>query len=190
MMINPNCEFEANFIPVYTLGCYVKEGRGYSPDQSFEAGLALWLETFEGVGERWTLDEIRLFASLYYLPFSLGPVAVEMFDDLTFLFREEAAGWGERQARFERWRQLIKSISVKLTELKNRELFYTFNRQWWEIREEFDLLAHFFAHKKSAGTSVPMPRSPEHLPGTYRGGAIHQLQSLLTMGNDGSFTAS
>ena len=189
IMMNPNCEFEANFIPFYSLGRYVDQGTDYCPIQTFVDGLRLWMdEEFDSVGDPWTVEELELFASLYYLPFQLGKRAQEMMDDLKVLIQKGPAEWGQVEGRLECWREQIQSISVKLTELKNRELFYTFNRQWWEIREEFELLTRFVAHKKRSGSGVPLPNSPEHLLGTYRGGAIHQLQGLLSMGPQGQFS--
>ena len=190
VMLNPNCEFEANFVPVYSLGRYVNLGSQYSPTEAFEAGLDLWRGEFEGVGDPWTEDELRLFASIFYLPFSQGALAEEMIRDVTRVIREDPSGWGDALLRFEQWRERIQSISVKLTELKNRDLFYTFNRQWWEIREEFELLARFVAERESSSPGSVLSKSPEHLLGTYRGGVIRELQGLLSMGEDGSFSAS
>ena len=188
IMMNPNCEFESNFVPVYSLGRYVNLGDAYSPIQAFSDGIVLWKEEFETVGEAWSVDEIRLFASIYYLPFSMGAAARAMMDDVKAVIQRNPRDWGDAEDRFQKWRGMIQSISVKMTELKNRELFYTFNRQWWEIREEFELIARFVEHKKTQGGSAVLPTSPEHLKGTYRGGTIHQLQSLLSMGEDGQFS--
>ena len=113
-----------------------------------------------------------------------------MMEDIKVLIQREPTDWGDAEGRFHFWRARIQSISVKLTELKHRELFYTFNRQWWEIREEFELLARFIEHKKVNGGRTVLARSPEHLCGTYRGGTIHQLQSLLSMNEDGQFFES
>ena len=82
------------------------------------------------------MDELELFSSIYYLPFELGATAQKMLDDVSVLIQEPQSQWGDQESRFHDWRRQIQSISVKLTELKNRDLFYTFNRQWWEIREE------------------------------------------------------
>ncbi len=189
IMMNPNCEFEANYLPCFSLGRYVNPDGNYDPRRTYVEGLGLWLSAaFESVGKAWTMEELELFSSIYYLPFELGATAQKMLDDVSVLIQEPQSQWGDQESRFHDWRELIQSISVKLTELKNRDLFYTFNRQWWEIREEFELLARFIAHKKESGEGVPLPSSPEHLLGTYRGGAIHQLQGLLSMGSSGQFS--
>jgi protein O-GlcNAcase/histone acetyltransferase len=190
VMLNPNCEFEANFVPVYSLGRYVSHESPYSAEDAFQSGLALWREEFEGVGDPWTEDELQLFASIFYLPFAQGPLAEEMVRDVTRVIRENPSDWGDAPVRFEQWRERIQTISVKLTELKNRDLFYTFNRQWWEIREEFELLARFVAQRESSGPESVLPKSPEHLPGTYRGGVIRELQGLLSMSEEGRFSES
>ena len=190
VMLNPNCEFEANFVPIYSLGRYVSPEGAFSPKDAFDSGLKLWREEFEGVGDPWTEDELELFASIFYLPFSQGPLAEEMMKDVTEVIRGNSSNWGDAPIRFEQWRERIQSISVKLTELKNRDLFYTFNRQWWEIREEFELLARFVAERTSSGPGSVLAKSPEHLPGTYRGGVIRELQGLLSMNEEGHFSES
>ncbi len=187
VLLNPNCEFEANFVPIHSLGRYAQEGPEYDPDAAFESGLAAWLGEFGGVGEVWTLEELRLLASVYYTPFRHGPVAEQLYDTIAAMLRLPPAEWGDRYDQFQAWRQQVHTVSVKLTELHNRDLFYTFNRQWWEIREEMDLFNRYFTHRQSGGGEGAMPRSPEHLVGTYRGSLIAQLQELLVMGEDGSF---
>lgn len=189
ILLNPNCEFEANFIPFYSLSQYVEQGVGYQPQETFQSGLQLWKSAFTGVGAEWTDEELELFASLFYAPFQLGSLARQMIQDVSALVHQTPDEWGDLWERFQRWRELVQSISIKLTELHNRDLFYSFNRQWWEIREEFDLLTRFLKEKQQQRAEVSLPRSPEHLPGTYRGGAIRTLQGLLNMHPDGSFSA-
>ena len=187
ILINPNCEFEANFVPIYSLAHYVQQGADYSPPRTFESGLEAWMEQFRGVGEPWTKEEVQLLASLYYLPFADGPDASRLLSDLRSIVQNGTEASHTARSRFDEWRQRIHSIALKLTELENRDLFYTFNRQWWEIREEMDLIARFLDHRQAHPGEAILPRSPEHLPGTYRGGAIRVMQSLLEMNADGSF---
>ena len=190
ILLNPNCEFEANFVPLYSLGRWAADGDQYAAESVFAEGLRAWSAEFDGVGDPWTAEELALFAAIFYSPFALGQSAAEMFEEVARLTKSDPEDWGDGWDRFQHWRQLTQTISVKLTELNNRDLFYTFNRQWWEIREEFDLLARFLAYRREHGGQARLPGSPEHLPGTYRGGLIRQLQRLLEMGSDGGFSAS
>jgi hypothetical protein len=69
--------------------------------------------------------------------------------------------------------------------LKQRPLFNALYRRNWELREEMDLLLHCL------GLLEQNPLSPlcsdYHLPGTYRGGLVLDVQRLLTQGERGGF---
>ena len=75
----------------------------------------------------------------------------------------------------------LRDFCARLTELKDRPLFYALSRRAWELREELDLLDRYLASPELAVAS------DFHLPGTYRGGFVPRLQRLLVPRADGSF---
>ena len=77
----------------------------------------------------------------------------------------------------------------RLTELRNRSLFYALNRRVWELREELDLLDRYVAFKSTSGNECADYHPDSHLPGTFRGGMVARLQQLLTPQADGTITS-
>jgi protein O-GlcNAcase/histone acetyltransferase len=190
VLINPNCEFEANYVAVQTLARY-RRGTLTDPGQAYVDALREWLPAFESVGgDAWTLDDLRLLGDIFYLPHRQGRAAEEIITAARQLTAPSPRNRGEVESRFLRYAERVESVFVKLTELKNRELFYTFNRQWWEIREEMQLLKRFLLWRRGAGAGGAAFYSPEHLPGTFRGGLVHRLQGLLTMAPDGALATA
>ncbi len=215
ILINPNCEFEANFVPIRTLSFYLGESElmgGHaarwgqhalpSPDieeselraedeardprAHYMKAVREWFGLFLGVGDEWTLDDVVFLADLFYLPFELGESACEFLEDASILVHQSCDDWGDRENRFRKRVKQIEAISVKLTELKNRDLFYAFNRQWWDLREETELLLKYLDWKKNP-ESGDIFSSSEHHAGTFRGGTLNLLQNLLKMTDQGTF---
>jgi len=186
ILINPNCEFEANFIPVRTLSRYLDSSSRYHPRESYLEALREWLPAFAGVGNKWSLDEVNFLGDLFYLPHESGDLAEAYLNDAMFLISHPANQWQDRAISFRNRASQIEQIFVQLTELQNRDLFYTFNRQWWEMREETQLFLKFLEMAEHADGPVEFD-SLEHLPGTFRGGAVQKLQTLLTMSEQGTF---
>jgi len=193
ILLNPNCEFEANFVPLRTMAACLRGETDAYPDAYAEA-LAGWLPAFDGVGEPWSLEELRLLAAVYYLPHEDGEPARELVSVAADLVeREPGEPWDAQADRFRQLLARVDAIAVKLTELKNRELFYTFNRRWWDLREEMHLLNRYFEWKRAGGAAAHPAggggefRSPEHLAGNFRGGTVRRLQRLLVMTGGGGF---
>lgn len=189
IFINPNCEFEANFIPIHTLGAYVSKGSAYQSLDAFSEALESWLPAFASTGDAWTLDEVRLLAEIFYLPHEDGAAAQQLLEDAMVVASRPPDAWGEAEGRLREWHTTVVRIAVKLTELKNRDLFYTFNRQWWELREELELLSQYMDWRQS---ETPDERffPSEHLLGTFRGGVVARLQGFLAMEPDGSIKST
>ena len=75
-----------------------------------------------------------------------------------------------------------------MTELRRRPLFNALSRRVWDLREELDLLGRYADFVSGKGQSEASFRSDFHLPDTYRGGMVAQLQRLLEQHPDGTFT--
>jgi hypothetical protein len=84
-----------------------------------------------------------------------------------------------------RWRGFF----ARLTELTHRPLYHALLRRIWDLREEIDLLARYVDFKSRPGQADLPFQSDYHLPGTYRGGMITRLQTLLNRQPDGSLAS-
>jgi hypothetical protein len=74
----------------------------------------------------------------------------------------------------------------RMTELENRDLFYTFQPHLWEVREELHTLVQYLdwlATGPAANASFP---EANRLPNTYRRGFSADLQALLPRDPDGN----
>ena len=70
--------------------------------------------------------------------------------------------------------------------LRDRDLFYAWSRRAWDLKEELQLIDGF-VRKKQFGDDDGGVFVETHLPGTYRGGAVARIQSLLDMNEQGRF---
>lgn len=186
ILVNPNNELAINFVPLRTLGEYLRAERCWAPRAAFLDAVAAWLPSFETVGEPITLDELILLADCFYLPYVGGPKSMELYEVIECLAVKPVEAWKGADRLFVELNERVQTTFDKLTELDNRELFYAWSRHAWALKEELQLVEGFVA-KKQAGEATPAVES--HLPGTYRGGTIANLQALLTMDEQGRFCA-
>jgi hypothetical protein len=174
LIVNPNCEFPLNFVPLHTFASFVR-GAGLDARAAFLAALRAWWPSFATMGAPLGWEEFVVFCDCYYLPHTDGPEAET-------LFRRIQGAIGSKPAPGVRVSiRRLRDFCGRLTELKDRPLFYALSRRAWELREELDLLDRYLA---SADGAVA---SDFHLPGTYRGGFVPRLQQLLVAKPDGSF---
>uniref|UniRef100_A0A3Q3LFF9 protein O-GlcNAcase n=1 Tax=Mastacembelus armatus TaxID=205130 RepID=A0A3Q3LFF9_9TELE len=115
LLLNPNCEFEANYIPLHTLGSWYRAGNEdrkdeeceYSPDRALATALRDWMEELNQplqaapsggnrgqkaqgrglCGGKGLLSEsqVQLLVGLHYLPHEHGPSAQKLLQELTWL---------------------------------------------------------------------------------------------------------
>lgn len=98
LLLNPNCEYEANYVPFFSLGEWnkAKSQEDYDKEKVFEQGLVKWLAEFN---PEIRLDEVRLFANLNFLPFAYGREGLRIWDLVRFLI--ENVRNQEKEAEFE-----------------------------------------------------------------------------------------
>jgi protein O-GlcNAcase/histone acetyltransferase len=188
LLINPNTEFPLNYVALRTLGEFVKEQGTWDPRQAYVAAIREWLPRFATIGESISVDDLVFFGDCYYLPHEEGPEAralCELAKGLTLDPRpstlDNARAFLERAAR-------LRNFCTRMTELRDRSLFYALSRRAWELREELDLLEQFIRFKcERKGDAF---RSDSHLSGTYRGGVVARLQRLLVQQPDGAITSA
>ena len=186
---NPNNEFEANFPAVHTLGHFLSGG-SYDEAAALAAACRDWRQRFVYASSerQLDLDQIELLADLLYQPFRLGPQSAAIVAQAHLLLREPGgAGWA---AGIERLRQFLKRVSKlfnDLTEIGNRDLFYTFQPYLWECREELLTTVHYLDWLATG--PAPGARFPhqDHLPNTYRQGFAVALQHLFPRDETGDY---
>lgn len=188
LLLNPNCEFALNFVPLQTFTGYLRSGKTWDARSAYLAAMKGWLPRFETVGQTVAFDDLVLLGDCYYLPFEEGPEAQTLYARARRLVAGDVKNWSEEAAAFTRLASRLRELCARLTELRHRPLFYALSRRVWELREELDLLERFIAAKSGGKTPGAPCRSDFHLPGTYRGGMVPKLQRLLAQHQDGTFT--
>jgi len=190
ILINPNCEFPLNFVPLRTFAQYIGCDGKWTPREAYLSGMREWLPLLGTIGQPLSLDDLILFGDCYYLPHEEGPQAEALYNTANHLLGHKPADWGEQAKVFRQQAARLRDFCVRLTDLCDRSLFYSLSRRIWELREELDLFERFVSFKSNlANANLPF-RSGFHLPGTYRGGLVARLQYLLLQQPDGSFTPS
>lgn len=183
LFTNPNTEFPLNYLPLATLGRFAQDPRAYSPREAWEEKLRDWLPEFATTSGSPSLEDLRLFADCFYLPFQEGPSAQNLLNLAHKLIHDEAAP-SELDQFLTLARRLI-AFCNQLAACRNRPLAYALWRRAWDLREELDLLERYVLARQR-GLALPF-RSDFHLPGTFRGGFISRLQNLLHQNSDGSW---
>ena len=215
LLVNPNNEFELNFVPLRTLAGFVHCEEVWDARQAYLSALREWLPRFATLGQPVTLEDLILLGDCYYLPHEEGPEAEALYQLARGLFtgpqspltpslsppaatvREHGGSDGERVAEgrvrgdqataFRKEASRLKEFCARMTELRHRPLFYALSRRIWELREELELLHRYVEFKSKPGQSDAAFESDFHLPGTYRGGMVQRLQRLLMQKSDGTF---
>ncbi len=195
LITNPNNEFEANYVPVATTGAFV---RGAADDAAaLTAALASWQSRFRlafTAGDA-TLDleEIRLLVELFYQPFRCGPEVERLLATARELLAEPrpdttAATWQAGHAALTALRDRIRSLFNRMTELENRDLFYTFHPYLWEAREEVTHLVTYLDWLAEQPPSEADFPSEARIYNFYRRGFTVAVQELLRRGPDGRYS--
>ena len=154
---------------------------------AYLAAMREWLPRFATIGQPVTLEDLILFGDCYYLPHEEGPEAETLLRHTRSLLTGTPAEWGEAVTAFRHQAARLRDFCARMTELRQRPLFYALSRRVWELREELDLLERYVEFRSGGGPANAACRSDFHLPGTYRGGMVPRLQRLLNQLPDGSF---
>ena len=188
ILSNPNCELEANYIPLLTLARYARARGAWNPRRAYQAGLRSWLPRWETHGSKGiSIREIELLGDCFFLPLRLGPRGQAFLTDFRLLLGQLPGNWRAASRRIERSCSEIIGLFDKMTALKNRELLYALYRHVWELREEAILLRNYSRWLKSDPRRGGRFSAPEYRPGIFRGGLAAQFQRLLPMDEAGRF---
>lgn len=174
VLLNPNCEFPLNVVPLHTLAAFLNSPGG-DARAAYLAALRAWWPSFAVVGAPLAWEDYVLFCDCFYLPHADGPTAATLFAELT-------AAVGAKPAPTVHAAVVrLRDFCARLADLRDRALFAALHRRTWELREELDLLERYLASPAAAVAS------DFHLPDTYRGGFVPRLQRLLLPQADGTF---
>ncbi|MBM3845010.1 MAG: hypothetical protein FJ405_01820, partial [Verrucomicrobia bacterium] len=190
MLINPNCEYALNYVPIRTLGEFVHGKGRWDARDAYLRAMREWHDQFDTIGQPLAFEDLLFLGDSYYLPFDDGPVAELYFQTARKVLSTPPSKWGPEATSFRLQTQRYRDFCARLAELKNRPLFYALSRRIWELREELDLLARYMAGKDDGRLPDAACSSDYHLPNTYRGGFVPRLQRLLVQHPDETFTPS
>ena len=185
LLINPNTEFPLNYVPLRTLAEFVKGQGAYDPRRAYLAAMREWFPRFATIAEPIPFEDLVAFGDCYYLPHEEGPEANVLYDLAKDLASDSPPSTLDNSGALLKRVARLRTFCARMTELRDRPLFYALNRRVWELREELELLEQFARFKCEAKGAVF--RSDSHLPGTYRGGMVARLQRLLVQQPDGTF---
>jgi protein O-GlcNAcase/histone acetyltransferase len=190
---NPNNEFEANFVPVRATGLFA------AGDDDEAAAFALALEAwqprfrlaFTGQ-ETLTVEEIRLLAELFYQPFRCGAEVEGLLEVARRMLGRKRPDvrdpdWQAGHDALVDFRDRVRDLFNRMTELENRDLFYAFHPYLWEAREEITHLVTYLdwlAGDPPAGSEFP---DRDRIYNFYRRGFTVAVQELLPRDRAGRY---
>jgi protein O-GlcNAcase / histone acetyltransferase len=186
LLSNPNNEFPLNYVPLRTLAEFVSGQGTWNARKAYLSAMCDWLPQFATIGQPVTLEDLILLGDSYYLPHEEGPEAESLYELAQGLLAKTPAEWGNKAALFQQKGSRLREFCVRMTELRQRPLFYALSRRIWELREELDLLERYVEFKSKGGKPDATFSSDFHLPKTYRGGMVARLQRLLIQKRDGT----
>jgi protein O-GlcNAcase/histone acetyltransferase len=196
VLSNPNCEFEANFVPLCTLALWQQAQKKWEPRPAYLAALKEWLPAWELQSSStqgdvpFTIADLELLADCFYLPYEHGPRASDLLARFQYLMQAPPTEWGSDYSLFLKMCLDLQLLFVRVMGLRQRDLLYALYRYVWELKEEVDLLLKYLSWLQSKPTFGEAFISTEHRPKTYRGGLVAELQRLLPMDEAGGFSAS
>ena len=134
-----------------------------------------WLPHFATIGGVAVPSDLILFADCCYLPHQEGQKAAELYH----VARSVLSGRAEEGN--------VRHLCARLTELWDRPLFHSLARHACDLRVELDLFTRYIERRLTAGSEDTPLAIDAHLGGTYRGGMVARLQTLLEQRSDGTF---
>jgi len=140
-----------------------------------------------------TIDDIVLLVNLFYLPHSNGPLSTEILEKIRRVLAIKGSHY-EYQRKLvddvKNYLSQIINIFDKITYITDRDLLYSLYSYLWDMKEEAQLIKGYIEHMESDEKRHKPALSPFHVKGTYRGGFLSALQSLLHFKEDGSFIST
>lgn len=187
LLSNPNCEFPLNYVPLRTLAEFVRCTGSWDAREAYLRAMREWSPRFATVGAPVALEDLILLGDCFYLPHEEGPEAEKLYQTARAVLaspptarRDQAAAFGQQAAR-------LRACCARMTELRDRRLFYALSRRVWELREELELLERCVGLASRGTEACPAAEAGFSPPGILRGGLVARLQRLLVQQPDGTF---
>lgn len=188
ILTNPNCEFELNYLPIRSLGDFLRAGRRWEARRAWNRALEDWLAEFRCAAPgRLTRRDLELLGHCFWLPQAHGPRAAAWLEDWRASLGPDPAAARAARPRVVRHAREVEALFARLTGLLNRELLHALYRHAWELKEEAILQRRFSEWLADGPAPGEEYVSGEHLPGTYRGGLAADLQRELPLTPKGGF---
>jgi len=187
VLLNPNNELPLNFVPLHTFSRWLSGNGPWDPRRAFHDALRDWLPAFEllaaapGHAPRApvSLDELTLLADCFYAPQHCGDGASALLAGARGIIEKPPSAWADTEQRALDAARSLKSLGYRLADLADRPLLHALARRLWPLREECTLLLHHADNKLRAARGEPPRPDDDHLPGTFRGGFLAELQAIV-----------
>jgi protein O-GlcNAcase/histone acetyltransferase len=188
VLLNPNGQFEANFVAVHTLGQYATAVAPPAPEEACRAAIDAWLPAFAPRGRlALTRDDLGLLVDLLHLPGKFGPRARRYLADAACLVKTPPDAWGKELDRFLAASRRVVSAYDRLTEIGDRDLLYALYPHVWEAKETVLFLVAWVEWRRQNPAPDARFQSPDFRPGVFRGGFAAAVEHLLPMDTGGRF---
>ena len=190
VLSNPNTEFPLNFPGLHSMAAWLRAGADWDERASYLDAMRAWLARFDGWRQPMPEEDLLLLGDCFYLPYSEGPLAIDLRDQLRAVLAKAPEQWGEDAAAVRSRLARLRDACARIADLRDRRLFAAWSRRAWELREECDLMVKFLEWNLAPATRGQPFHSDFHQPLTYRGGMVPSFQRLLLMQKDGTFVSS
>lgn len=187
ILLNPNNELPLNFVPLHTFSSWLSGDGPWDPRRAFHAALRDWLPAFKlldaapGHPPRApvSLDELTLLADCFYAPHRCGDGAMALLAGARGVIEKPPTAWAHAEHQALDAARALKSLGSRLADLADRPLLHALARRLWPLREECTLLLHHADNRLRAARREPPRPDDDHLPGTFRGGFLAELQAIV-----------
>lgn len=178
VLLNPNGTCELNFLPLATLGEFVRRGKAYDPQSAVTAAIETWLPEWRCVtGGRFDAATVRLLVECFWLPFAHGPQAVELMDAVRAVMTAPPKRLQTSLARVRQAADQLGRLFFDLGALKNRDLFDALWPHVWRLKDELGLVVAI-GEQRRQGKRAPLV-APDYPAGVFRGGLLGELRELI-----------
>lgn len=192
VLSNPNCEYEANFVPLKSLGLWINQTPNnlYQARHALQLGIEEWFPEFgQTTIHNLEIEDLSFMCDIFYLPHKHGDRAQKFIEQFKFLLKTPSShiGWQETSREFLSSCNKLMELYEKMTEISNRGILYSLYNYLWEVKEECAIIANYV---QWLATDKKAPFSADAFPKIYRGGFVADLQRELLFNEDGTFSSS
>jgi len=166
VLLNPNCQFELNFLPLHTLGAFLENGA-----DGIEDAVEAWLPEWDRIsGDPFPKQLIRRVVECFWLPHQHGSFGGQLVEQSQRALAGDAASVEFVGAAAKEFGKLFFDLST----LRNRDLLHALWSPVWRLKDRLDLITQLAG--KYNGTPCDLQDFPQ---GVVRGGLVSQLQDLI-----------